>query len=248
VIEIVIGDVHANAKALRALLRATAAVDASGRRDRGCWVVQLGDLLDRHATGDENLATARLAASAIDVVLAGNHELQMLSASGSAGGAALATLAAQGWPHAAFACGDWLVTHAGVHPALARDLPANASECAAEINDRWHRRGPGEASDPLFDWRGPARGGDAPCGGVFWTHPMEWGAAPRMRWGQVTGHVPQPEPCLLPGRRWAIDVGGRGRLAALVRTSLQSRWRVVVVHVRRSRAEVAVPARKRIAA
>ena len=247
-IEIVIGDVHARADALRALLRATGAIDADGQRNRDHWVVQLGDLLDRTATGEENLATARLAAGAVDIVLAGNHELQMLGESASAGGAALATLAARGWPHAAFACGDWLVTHAGVHPALASDLPAQASECAAEINDRWHRRGTGEVADPLFDWRGPARGGDAPCGGIFWAHPAEWGAAPRLPWGQVTGHVPQPEPRLLPGRRWAIDVGGRGRIAALVRSSVQRRWRAVVVQVRGGRAEVAVPARKRIAA
>jgi hypothetical protein len=248
VIEIVIGDVHARPEALRALLRATRAVNAAGRRRRGCRVVQLGDLLDRHATGEENLVTARLAAGAIDVVLAGNHELQMLNESASAGGAALATLAAQGWPHAAFACGDWLVTHAGVHPALARNLPANASECAAEINERWHRRAPGVAADPLFDWRGPARGGDAPCGGIFWTHPIEWGAAPETPWGQVTGHAPQSEPCLLPGRRWAIDVGGRRRLAAVVRSSRNNRWEAVVVHVRGGRARVVVSARKRIAA
>ena len=247
-VEIVIGDVHARAEALHALLRAAGAVDAAGRRNRECWVVQVGDLLDRGATAEENLATARLAAGSVDVVLAGNHELQMLGESAGTGGAALATLAARGWPHAAFACGDWLVTHAGVHPAFARDLPAKASECAAEINDRWHRRGPGKAADPLFDWRGPARGGEAPCGGIFWTHPAEWGATPRMPWGQVTGHVPQPEPRLLPGPRWAIDVDGRGRLAALVRSSAQRRWRAVVVHVRGGRTEVAVPARKRMAA
>jgi hypothetical protein len=248
VVEIVIGDVHARSGAMRALLRAVDAIDERGRRNRGCWVVQLGDLLDRRAAGDANLAAARLAASAVDVVLAGNHELQMLNARAGAGGPALATLAARGWPHAAYACGDWLVTHAGVHPALARDLPAVASECAAEINDRWHRRGPGGGADPLFDWRGPARGGDAPFGGIFWARPVEWGAAPRTPWGQVTGHVPQPEPRLLPGRRWAIDLGGRGRLAALVRSSLGSRWRVVVVHARPDRARRGVPARKRIAA
>jgi hypothetical protein len=248
VIEIVIGDVHASTAALHALLRATGAVDAGGRRHRGCWVVQLGDLLDRHATDEENLRTARLAAAAIDVVLAGNHELKMLNESASAGGAALATLAARGWPRAAFACGEWLVTHAGVHPVLARDLPANASECATEINDRWHRRAPGEPADPLFDWRGPARGGDAPCGGIFWTHPVEWRAAPQMPWGQVTGHVPQPEPCLLPGRRWAIDVCGRRRLAAVVRPSRRNRWHAVMVHVRRGRGDVVVSARTRVAA
>ena len=118
-VEIVIGDVHARVGALRTLLRAVGAVDEAGRRNRGCWVVQIGDLLDRHATAEANLATARVAARTVDLVLAGNHELQMLNEPASVGGAALATLAARGWPHAASACGDWLVTHAGVHPALA---------------------------------------------------------------------------------------------------------------------------------
>lgn len=248
-IEVVIGDVHARPEALRTLLHAVGAVDRRGRRNRECWVVQIGDLLDRRATVRANLATARLAASALDVVLAGNHEFQMLSEPTGAGGAALATLAARGWPHAAFACGGWLVTHAGVHPELARDLPAVASECAAEINDRWHRRGPGDRADPLFDWRGPARGGGAPCGGIFWMHPAEWGAAREAPWGQIIGHVPQREPRLLPGRRWAIDLGSReGRLAALVRATPRRRWRAVVVNAPGRRGPVTAAARKHVAA
>jgi hypothetical protein len=231
------------------LLRTLGAVDETGRRDPGWWIVQIGDLLDRRATAGANLATARLAASAVDVVLAGNHEVAMLGEPASVGGAALATLAARGWPHAASACGEWLVTHAGIHPTLARDLPAVTSDCAAEINDRWHRRRPDQASDPLFDWRGPARGGDDPCGGIFWPHPSEWGAAPRTPWGQVTGHVPQPKPLLLPGRRWAIDLGGRdGRLAALVRSPPGRRWRPVVVRTRGGRKAVSSRGRGHLAA
>lgn len=245
-VEIVIGDVHARAEVLRALLLAVGAVDERGVRNRDCWVVQIGDLLDRRATDRANLATARLAASAIDVVLAGNHELQILSENAGSG-AALATLAARGWPHAAFACGDWLVTHAGVHPELARELPEAAAECAAEINDRWHRRGPGDPADPLFDWRGPSRGGDAPVGGIFWTHPAEWRRRHKTPWGQVIGHVPQRAPRLLPGPRWAIDLGAReGRLAALVRPSGRRRWRPVVVERRDTR--TGLGAGKRIAA
>ncbi|HUO73393.1 MAG TPA: metallophosphoesterase [Solirubrobacteraceae bacterium] len=229
-VEIVIGDVHARSEALRMLLGAVGAVDARGRRRGGCWVVQLGDLLDRRATAAANLAAARLAASAVDVVLAGNHEVRILGEPGCVHGAALATLAVRGWPHAAACCGEWLVTHAGVHPELARGLSPQAAECAEEINDRWHRRGPAERGDPLFDWVGPARGGDAPHGGIFWTHPVEWGAGLKSPWGQIVGHVPQPKPRLLPGRRWAIDLGARdGRVAALVRASGRQRWRPVVV-------------------
>jgi calcineurin-like phosphoesterase family protein len=248
-VEIVIGDVHARTEALRRLLRVLGALDERGRRTRGCWVVQIGDLLDRHATDRANLATARLASSAVDIVLAGNHELQLLREPAGVAGTSLATLAASGWPHAAFAFGDWLVTHARVHPLLARGLPAPATECAAEINDRWHRRGPRDSLDPLFDWRGPARGGDAPCRGIFWTHPAEWSGVGKAPWRQITGHVPQPEPRLLPGRRWAIDLGARGgRLAALVRPGGESRWRPVVVPSGDERDVVGATARKRLAA
>jgi hypothetical protein len=248
-VEIVIGDVHARSEALRALLTAVGALDEHGRRARGFWIVQVGDLLDRRAGEYANLATARLAASAIDIVLAGNHEARMLADREGVGGAALATLAARGWPHAAAALGDWLITHAGVHPTLARELPFQAEECAAEINDRWHRRAPGEGGEPLFDWIGPARGGKAPYGGILWTHPIEWRGAGETPWGQILGHVPQPEPRLLPGRRWAIDLGARDRcLAALVRAPSQRRWRPVVVDAPAKSATVAQSLRTRAAA
>lgn len=248
-VEVVIGDVHARSEALRALLVAIGALDEHGQRNRGCWIVQLGDLLDRRASESANLATASLAASAIDLVLAGNHEAQMLADRRCVGGAALATLAARGWPHAAAACGEWLITHAGVHPKLARDLPRQADECAAEINDRWHRRTPDEDGDPLFDWIGPARRGKAPYGGIFWTHPLEWRGTRKPPWGQIIGHVPHREPRLLPGRRWAIDLGAReGRLAALVRPPRRRRWQPVVVDATVEHNGIGQGARRRAAA
>jgi hypothetical protein len=233
-LEVVIGDVHGRADALRAVLGETGVLDARGRRRPRAWVVQVGDLLDRHASEDENLAVARLAAEAIDVVLAGNHEARLLHSGDHA--AALALLATRGWPHAAAAAGDWLVTHAGVHPGLGAELPAPVDECAAEINDRWHRGGGGE---PLFDWVGPARGGSAPYGGIFWLAAGEWPRGEESRWRQISGHVPQRTPRRLAAGRWAIDVGGRGgRLAALVRTRSDEPWAPVM----------AAPARVAVAA
>ena len=83
-----------------------------------------------------NLATAQLAAEALDVVLAGNHEWRLLECPDD-NAPALEVLAERGWPQAAAATRDgWLITHAGVHPKLARDLPADAHECAKEINRR----------------------------------------------------------------------------------------------------------------
>ncbi|WP_028057754.1 metallophosphoesterase [Candidatus Solirubrobacter pratensis] len=225
-LEVVIGDVHARADALRAVL-AAAGVEQARRRE-GAWVVQVGDLLDRHASPEDNLATAELAAGALDVVLAGNHEAQLLRAGDH--GAALALLATRGWPHAAAAAGDWLVTHAGLHPRLARGLPGTAAECAAELNDRWHRGG----GEPLFDWVGPARGGAAPHGGILWLHAGEWPREEPSPWPQISGHVPQREPRLLAPGRWSIDMGGRGgRLAALVREH-GGPWRPVVAAARRA--------------
>lgn len=217
-IEIVIADVHARAELLRRLLTHLGLVDGRNRRRKGFWIVQVGDLLDRRATPEANLITARLAVETMDVVLAGNHEVEMLADGSSMHGAALATLAARGWPHAAAEVAGWLVSHAGVHPGLTHGLSERAEECAVEINDRWHRRSPRGIADPLFDWVGPARGGVSPYGGLFWSAGSEWPPQGRTPWGQICGHAPQPRPRLLPGPRWLIDVGARGpRLAALVR-------------------------------
>jgi hypothetical protein len=248
VIEVAVGDVHARADVLRALLAALGALDSRGRRRRGFWIVQVGDLLDRRATAEANLRTARLAAEAFDVVLAGNHEVEMLAEPGSTYGRALATLANQGWPHAAAALRGWLLTHAGVHPELTHDLPRQAEECAVVINDRWHRRSTAGPGEPLFDWVGPARGGTAPYGGLFWRADSEWPPYGRTPWGQICGHVPQPRPRLLPGPLWLIDVGAReSRLAALVRRDRADRWRPVVARRSSSGAVVARMPGKRVA-
>jgi hypothetical protein len=227
-LEVVIGDVHARTDALRAVLTETGVLGTRGRRREDAWVVQVGDLLDKHADAADNLAAARLAADSVDVVLAGNHEAQLLRTGDH--GAALALLATRGWPHAAAAAGAWLVTHAGVHPGLAGGLPAAADECAAELNDRWHRG----AGDPLFDWIGPARGGSDPHGGILWLQAGEWPRDAASHWLQISGHVPQREPRLLAPGRWSIDMGGRGgRLAALVREHGE-RWRPVVASARQA--------------
>jgi calcineurin-like phosphoesterase family protein len=233
-LELVIGDVHARPEVLRALLHEVGALDERGRRRRGWWIVQLGDLLDRRAAWDANLATALLARDSVDVVLAGNHEACLLRRGSSSQGAALAVLATHGWPQAVAACGDWLVTHAGVHPELARGLPPAASECAEVINDRWNRCSHGRCEDPLFAAKGPARGGDVPYGGILWMHSDEWPRKGRTPWSQIIGHVPQRKPRLLSGPRWAIDLGGRGsRLAALVRERGVERWQPLVVDAAR---------------
>ena len=238
-IEVVIGDVHARADLLRALLRALGVLDSRGCRRRGFWIVQVGDLFDRRASPQANLGTARLAAEILDVVLAGNHELEMLVEPGSAHGAALSTLASRGWPHAAAAVSGWLVTHAGVHPELTHGLPPRAEDCALEINDRWHRRAGNSICDPLFDWVGPAKGGLAPYGGLFWRAESEWPPRGRTPWGQIHGHVPQGRPRLLPGPRWLIDLGATGsKLAALMWDGPPAGWSPRMIRFAGGRAAV----------
>ena len=225
-VDVVIGDVHARVGALHALLREVGVIDAKGRRRaKGC-VVQVGDLLDRKADPKANLATAQLAVDALDIVLVGNHEWSLFGESDDA----LDLLATRGWPHAAAARDGWLVTHAGVHPEFARDLPQDADDCAAEINRRWNAKK--RQRDPLFAAMGPARGGDDPHGGILWLHSDEWPSKQVTPWGQIAGHVPQSGPRLLPGPRWAIDIKAPDRLAAIVRTSGERRWRPVVVRAR----------------
>jgi hypothetical protein len=216
---------------LRALLKALRVLDSRGKRRDGFWIVQVGDLLDRRARAEANLRTARLAVAALDVVLVGNHEADLLAEPGSPHGAALATLAARGWPQAAAEVGGWVVTHAGIHPELTHGLPPHAADCVAEINDRWHRRTAGELSDPLFDWVGPARGGISPYGGVLWGSGSEWPPHGRTPWGQIYGHMPQPRPRLLPGPRWLIDMDDQARLAALVRHGRADVWSPMVARV-----------------
>jgi len=233
VIEVVIGDVHARAGVLRALLDALGVLDSRGQRRDGFWIVQVGDLLDRRARPGTNLRTARLAADTLDIVLAGNHEVAMLADRASPHGPALATLASRGWPYAAAEVGGWLVTHAGIHPELTHGLPRSPDECVAEINDRWHRRSPADVRDPLFDWVGPARGGVSPYGGLFSRAASEWPPGSRTPWGQICGHLPQERPRLVAGPLWLIDVGGEDtQLAALVRRrGAHSKWSAFVVDV-----------------
>ena len=230
-IEIVIGDVHARADVLRGLLVSLGVFDSRGRRRDGFWIVQVGDLLDRRARPETNLRTAQVAVEALDLVLAGNHEVDLLSCPGTLHGAALATLAARGWPQAAAEVDGWVVTHAGIHPELTHGLSPHAGECVADINDRWHRRSTRHAADPLFDWVGPARGGIAPYGGVFWGARSEWPPGSRTPWGQIYGHMPQSRPRLLPGPRWLIDMDDESRLAALVRGRRDGAWEPAVVTV-----------------
>ena len=229
--EVVIGDVHARGDVLQGLLNSLGVLDSRGRRRKWFWIVQVGDLLDRRARPEANLRVAQLAAQALDVVLAGNHEVDLLTSGTSAHGAALATLAGRGWPQAASEVGGWVVTHAGVHPELTHGLSMHPGECVAEINDRWHRRSGSRSADPLFDWVGPARGGVSPYGGVFWGSGSEWPPESRTPWGQIYGHMPQPRPRLLPGPRWLIDLGDGARLAALVRRRRDSVWKPFVVRV-----------------
>ena len=228
-IDVVIGDVHARGDALYSLLRELDLLDSHGRRRPGGRVIQVGDLLDRHADADANLETAQLAAEAVDIVLAGNHEWRLLSEADGDHSAALAVLAERGWPEAAAASDGWLVTHAGVHPRLAEKLPGNVDECVAEINRRWNRSPKQRHRDPLFSSVGPQRGGDDAYGGILWMHSSEWPKDRTTPWGQIAGHVPQPEPRLLPGPRWAIDIKPDNRLAAIVRNQGERRWRPLVV-------------------
>src|SRR4051794_36130304 len=229
-LDVVIGDVHARAGALHSLLREVGVIDARGRRRSSAHVIQVGDLLDRKADPKENLATARLAAEVLDVVLVGNHEWRLLNDGDGDNAEALQALASRGWPHAAAARDGWLVTHAGVHPKFARDLPKDADACAAEINRRWAAKK--RQRDPLFTAVGPARGGDDPYGSILWLHRDEWPSKEVTPWGQIAGHVPQAEPRLLPGPRWAIDIKAPDRLAAIVRANGNRRWRPVVVKAR----------------
>ncbi len=132
-------------------------------------------------------------------MLAGNHEVDLLSCPGTLHGAALATLAARGWPQAAAEVDGWVVTHAGIHPELTHGLSPHAGECVADTTTAGIGAPPDKPRIRCSDWVGPARGGIAPYGGVFWGAGSEWPPGSSTPWGQIYGHMPRVAAPAPPG-------------------------------------------------
>lgn len=255
-VRVVIGDIHSDLESLLALLRHVGAVDASGARTPGFFLVCVGDLLHLgHDSRADDRAVAEYCRGLFDVLLCGNHEL-LLAYGLEAGRFAachhstfpetqhiLRGWARRGQLQPACAVDDWLVTHAGVHPEWMRTLPAGktAAQLARIINRRWASRLSSKVTDPLFDSVGPLRGGARAPGGLFWCDHREHltcapGADPVP---QIYGHTPQADgPQHDPDRRlWCVDVGAAlsGRACGLVKHGAGGDWEPVDIRTRPSR-------------
>jgi hypothetical protein len=250
---IVIGDLHGDWRGLLAILRATGAIDAHERRLPGTRVIQLGDLIHgggpRRAprAGVDDWSCAAAGLRLCDTVLIGHHELPLLWPEagfppwegqrplGFPVRDALLDAYARGALVPATSVGDWLLTHAGLHPAHGGQAALDGPGAAALLRERFARR----IARPLmrryvacFDDVGVARGGRADVGGIFWCDWRELTAAGvASPIPQIVGHTPQGDAPRRHGNLWGVDVGAAlsGRACALVSDDDGATWEPVVV-------------------
>lgn len=244
---LVVGDLHGDWQRLLTLLCDVGAIDEQGVRREGWWLMQIGDLIHggHHQSGDERCLEEGL--RLFDVLILGNHELPHAFPGArlpafvgqtpltSDAQARLDAAVCGGRYAVAAAVDGWLLTHAGLHPALARaaSLPTDAEDCARELNARFARRVTTGRLDPLFDAVGPARGGRSAIGGIFW---LDWRelveVADENRIPQVVGHTPRPNgPERHGANLWCVDVGAAlsTRVCALLKENSESDWQPIVV-------------------
>jgi Calcineurin-like phosphoesterase len=245
---VVIGDVHGDHALLERLLRELDVLDESGRRTDGFFVLALGDVAHLgHQTRLADVKALSLARRACEVVLTGNHEL--FHAHGLEYGffqgmhlelepevrEALDELLSDHQMIAAWCIDGILITHAGIHPRYAIELPDDAYAAAAAINLRFKRHLADGNDDALFAAVGGVRGPESRPGGIFWADLSELEShAEELRWPQIVGHTPQAagfEARRVADNLWVCDAGAAlsGRLAALVRRPGRSDWEAVVV-------------------
>lgn len=247
---------HGDWQALWRLLREVGAVDQQGKRVSGYRLIQVGDLahLGADVYGGDALAVW-LGEQYFDDWLLGNHEAPFAYP----GLPKFAHMrrehelhpltqqlihhhARQGFKVAA-ACGEWLVTHAGLHwhwqeKELEEVVAEGPAATAEYLNERFLERVVSHEKDPLFDSYGPVRGGDPQPGGVLWMDSSELTRRMgRNRVPQIIGHTARRAPKLLGGAQgnvWAIDAGCgvSGNASALVRADGKE-WEPVLLRVRR---------------
>lgn len=233
---LIIGDLHGDHAALRALLRDSGAIDADTGHKRPEWAIyQLGDLLHGDETSREaDLECLKLGLHYCDAIAIGNHELPLLYPDkgfpqflGRADplpetARLLRYAAAEGWLVPALAWETFLLSHAGVNPDISTHVWGATPEAGATMIRQMLRQR--LLSDRpcmgIFDAVGRARGGQLASGGIFWQDWREF--LPHLRdpqphVAQIIGHTPLKEPLCVQGT-WAIDLGPvkHRRVAALI--------------------------------
>lgn len=250
VTRVVVGDVHGDLL-LETLLADIGVLDSQGRRNDGFYVVQLGDLvhLGHDAFHRDAHVIEIVLRGGVDRVLLGNHEAfhayGMLCGqfSGMHGRLipevehGLRRLKDSGHLHPAWEIDGWLITHAGVHPSYASQLPRCARDAAHAINRCFfgYLQEGRRPSLPLFEAVGPVRGNEDRPGGLLWADDQEIiRHAGTLRWPQIIGHSPQPygiEANQPAPDLWICDAGAAlsGRLAALVKPGAAAGWQPHII-------------------
>ena len=231
---IAVGDVHGELDAFHEILRHARIIDDTNHWAAGPdTLVQMGDVIDRGPKSKQSYSfLSRLQQEAAEtggrvVRLLGNHELALLAGNTwmtnfsdpQSLGRKLKADVLSGAVQGAFAQQGYLFTHAGLRSDIRQHLlgTRSVSQCvdateilADRINEVLvHAVKSGDFSDPCF-FVGPARGGNHPVGGTFWTdaeeelHCSDHADAIR----QIVGHTAQREITTNPsGRIIDIDVG-----------------------------------------
>jgi hypothetical protein len=240
---LIVGDLHGDWRGLRALLRQAGAIDPEGRRAAGWRLVQLGDIIHGgHGVTDDDARCLADGLAWFDTILVGNHELPYLWPQGGFALFAgmtpplpetlvlLARARDEGRFAVATAIDGRLVTHAGLHPALAAEagIEGDAEAQAAALEEEFARRLTGFGYRPVFDAVGRARGGGEALGGIFW---LDWrDLAGEAGVPQIVGHTPQRGMPVRAGEHWCVDVGAAlsGLVCGLVRDTDGDEWHLLV--------------------
>lgn len=246
---VVVGDLHGNHVALKALLARVGALAGNGERRSGFHVVHVGDIINGVAESRDDDDKILFLAGYFDVMIPGNHDLHWLyqHPAGLFGGLdplmplqhqpQRERLLASGRSMVATAVDGWLITHAGLHRAYYCGRPdLRAEDLAEQLRRAWTEAPGGDVFTAVGPFR--SQGNDARPGGVFWQDWRELTALPSLV-PQIVGHTPIAEgPVLLrssdpagPCPLWNVDVGakaGRG-VAALVKRGRDADWEAVRV-------------------
>jgi hypothetical protein len=182
----VVADAHGRLDLVEGLLAL-----AGAERGPSRTIVHLGDLVNCVASSiDDDLATLEAAPDLFDVLLCGNHEHPYFGGptfSGFFRSEDVATAMLRLPWKAAFAAGEFLVTHAGLGRALVGGSALSARAHANILNRAWADN-PGR--DAYFAAISRYRGGLSEVGGILWSDWQE----PKSTAGfsQIVGHTPGP--------------------------------------------------------
>ena len=197
-------------------------------RVKNTRVTQVGDLLSL-GYNEQEAEFMKFAWDFLDVKCLGNHEAPAIYP-------VHARIEFSGWHHRdriaeqmvrskhnageyviAHSVGDWLVTHAGLHPVLAEsagiDITDSAEKIAEQLNTLW-------VSNPMhevFVAIGYNRGGYHAYGGVLWNDLFDLDKAYAENPNyvpQICGHSSYADTGMYHPHLWCIDT--KGSVAALV--------------------------------